>query len=201
MFEVGKILITDELLQAPFACNLGACLGGCCVQGDSGAPLEEDERQRLEEALPHVRKDLRPQALETITQRGVWEETTPGQYATTCVDDAECVFVIYEGPVAKCALQKAHQEGCIDFPKPISCHLYPLRIETYGEQEVVNYENIPLCDPGRKRGCRTDVQLADFLREPLIRKYGSSWYASFRQTLQARCEALGLKPASEPQRD
>ena len=201
MFEVGKILITDELLDAPFACNLGACHGGCCVQGDAGAPLEGEERKRLEEALPRVAKDLRPEALDVITQRGVWEETAPGQYATTCVDDAECVFVIYEGPVAKCALQKAHQEGRVDFPKPISCHLYPIRIETYGAQEVLNYEQLPLCDPARKRGCRADVQLADFLCEPLTRKYGPSWYATFRQTLQARREALGHSAAPQPQRD
>ena len=201
MFEVGHVLVTDELLDAPFACNLSACLGGCCVQGDSGAPLEDEERQRLEEALPRVWKDLRPRALETIAQHGVWEETEPSRYATTCVDDAECVFVIYEGPVAKCALQKAHQEGRIDFPKPISCHLYPVRIKTYGSQEVINYEKIPLCDPARKHGCRTDVQLADFLREPLTRKYGPSWYETFRQTLQARRKALGRGAAPQPQRD
>lgn len=198
MFAIDNILVTDELLDAPFACNLGACLGGCCVQGDAGAPLEEEERRQLEEALPRVRKYLRPEALEIITQHGVWEETEPGRYATTCVDDAECVFVIYDGPVAKCALQKAHLEGRLDFPKPISCHLYPVRVETYGSQEVINYEKIPLCDPGRKHGCRTDVQLADVLREPLTRKYGPSWYETFRQTLQARREALERTSGPQP---
>ena len=198
MFAVDHVLVTDELLDAPFACHLGSCLGGCCVQGDSGAPLEEDERQRLERALPRVQKDLRPEALAVITQKGVWEETEPGRYATTCVDDAECVFVTYDGPVAKCALQKAHQEGRIDFPKPISCHLYPLRIETYDTCEVINYEKIPMCDPGRKHGCRTDVQLADFLREPLTRRYGAEWYEAFRQTLQARRQALGRETPARP---
>ena len=198
MFAVDHVLVTDELLDAPFACHLGSCLGGCCVQGDSGAPLEEDERQRLEEALPRVRKDLRPEALDVITRKGVWEETEPGRYATTCVEDAECVFVIYDGPVAKCALQKAHQEGRIDFPKPISCHLYPVRIETYDTCEVVNYEKIPMCDPARKHGCRTDVQLADFLCEPLTRRYGAEWYKAFRQTLQARRQALGRDTPARP---
>jgi hypothetical protein len=147
MFAVENILISDDVLDAPFACNLGACLGGCCVQGDSGAPLEPEERAVLEQAVPKVRKHLRPEAREVIEERGVWEEIAPGRYATTCVGQAECVFVTYEGPVAKCALQKAHREGQLDFPKPISCHLYPIRAQQHGDYEILNYEQIPLCDP------------------------------------------------------
>ncbi len=186
MFVVDDILISDALLDAPFTCNLGACLGGCCVQGEAGAPLEPEERERLEAALPRVRKYLRPEALAVIEERGVWEEDEPGKFATPCIDGAECVFVRYEGPVAKCALQKAYHEGRIDFPKPISCHLYPIRIEQLGGFEALNYEQIDLCAPGRALGQRNGLQLVDFLQEPLERKYGPEWFATFRATWQAR---------------
>ncbi len=194
MFAVDKILVSDELLDAPFSCNLGICLGGCCVQGDSGAPLEPEEREELERVLPRVRKYLRPEALQVIEKQGVWEEVEPGRYAVPCVNNAECVFVTYEGPAAKCAIQKAYYEGRIDFPKPISCHLYPLRIERYGEYEALNYEQIPLCNPARTDGCRKDIQLADFLREPLVRKYGEAWYREFRNVCKARRELLRREP-------
>lgn len=192
MFAVDNILVSDDFLEARFACNLGACLGACCVQGDSGAPVEADERQRLEEVLPIVRKDLRPEALEVIEEKGVWEEVAPKKYATTCVGSAECVFVTYDGPVAKCAIQKAFQEGKTDFEKPISCHLYPIRISDHGEMEALNYEQIGICRPGRRNGARNGILLVDFLEEPLTRKYGPDWYARFRKTIDERREILGV---------
>lgn len=190
MFAVDDILISDAVLDAPFTCNLGACLGGCCVHGDSGAPLEPEERAELEAALPRVRKHLRPEALAVIEERGVWEETEPGHYATTCVDGRECVFVTYEGPVAKCALQKAHQAGKLPSPKPISCHLFPLRAERVGGFEVLNYEQIDLCTPARALGRRTGLELVDFLRAPLTRKYGANWYGRFRDAWAERRDLL-----------
>ncbi len=190
MFAVDHILISDDVLGASFACNLGACLGGCCVQGDAGAPLEPDERAQLEAVLPRVRKYLTPEALDVIARDGVWEELAPDDYATTCVGGAACVFVTYEGAVAKCAIQKAYAEGRVDFPKPVSCHLFPLRAQRYGDYEVLNYEQIGLCDPARKQGDRHGVSLVDFLREPLVRKYGEAWYQKFRQTCAERRAVL-----------
>jgi hypothetical protein len=192
MFAVGNILVSDELLDAPFACNLGACLGGCCVQGDAGAPLDSEERADLEAVLPVVRKYLRPEALAVIAEKGAWEETAPGHFSTTCVERAECVFVTYDGPVAKCAIQKAYREGQIDYEKPVSCHLYPIRIETVGDYDTINYERIDLCAPGVKFGRKAGIQLADVLREPLIRKYGEAWYDEFKRVLEARREAVGV---------
>ncbi len=186
MFVVDDILVSDELLDASFACNLGACRGACCVHGDSGAPLEPEERAELERRLPRVRKHLRPEALKVIEKQGVWEEVGPERYATTCVGGAECVFVTYEGPVAVCALQKAHAGGRIDFPKPISCHLYPIRVEKIGGMDALNYEQIDLCRAARTCGVRKGVALADFLREPLIRKYGAAWYNTFQEIRAAR---------------
>ena len=190
MFAVDHILVSDDVLDAPFCCNLSACLGGCCVHGESGAPLEPGEREELEKVLPAVRKYLRPEAVKVIEEEGVWEELSGGHYATTCVGGAECVFVTYDGPVAKCAIQRAYDEGDIDFPKPISCHLFPVRVENYGETDVINYEQVGLCSAARKAGRRQGLQLSDFLRAPLIRKYGESWYMKFRDACDARREAL-----------
>ena len=190
MFVVDDILISDRVANAPFACHLGACLGGCCVQGDSGAPLEPDERAELERVLPKVRKYLRAEALEVIENEGVWEERGKGDYVTTCVEGRECVFVTYEGPVARCAIQKAYMEGKVDFPKPISCHLYPLRIERYGEVTALNYEEIPLCDPGRASGCSQGIQLSDFLREPLVRRFGEHWFQRFKLACSERRDVV-----------
>lgn len=196
MFVVDHVLVSDDLLDAPFTCNLGACHGACCVHGDSGAPLEPDERAELEAVLPKVRKHLRPEALDVIEREGVWEVTSDGDYATTCVNSRECVFVVYEGPVAKCAIQKAYQAGRVSFEKPISCHLFPVRIENYGEYDVLNYEQIDVCAPGRAYGCRTELQLVDFLRTPLERKYGAAWYQQLQATRQARREALDFSSES-----
>jgi len=190
MFAVDDILISDAVLDAPFTCHLGRCLGGCCVHGDRGAPLEAGERAELERALPVVARDLRPEALDVIERDGVWVEEEPGEYATSCVNGRECVFVVYEGKVAKCALQNAYHAGRLDFEKPISCHLFPIRVEEIAGTEVLNYEQIDLCTPAVARGRRHGVQLYDFLRAPLTRKYGSDWYEAFRTACIERAAVL-----------
>ncbi len=198
MFAIDDVLVSDALLDAPFACHLSRCLGGCCVHGDRGAPLEPDERAELERALPAVARDLRPEALEVIDEEGAWVEEEPGRYGTACVGGRECVFVVYDGdprrPVAKCALQQAHRAGRIDFEKPLSCHLFPVRIETVGETDLLNYERIGLCSPAIQRGRRHATQLYDFLREPLTRKYGAAWYEQFRAACVERAAVVLARP-------
>ena len=192
MFVVDDILVSDELVDAPFSCHLAACLGGCCVQGEAGAPLEPEERAGLDRVLPAVRKYLRPEALAVIDAQGVWEASAPDHYVTTCVDGAECVFVTYDGPVAKCAIQQAYRAGEVDFEKPISCHLFPLRVHRYGDVETLNYEQIDLCDPACTLGTRTGTQLVDFLEGPLVRKYGTAWYEALRAVCAERRTAQVL---------
>lgn len=190
MFAVDDILISDAVLDAPFTCHLGACKGACCVHGDSGAPLEDHERAELEAALPAVERDLRPEALAVIAEQGPWTEEAPGEFATSCVDGRECVFVVYRKGVALCALQQAYHEGRLAFEKPISCHLYPIRVEHYGGQTVLNYEQIDLCRPAIPHGRRLGVVLHDFLRVPLSRAFGARWYERFRAACIERAAAL-----------
>ncbi len=186
MFFVDDVLIAEDVAHAQFACCLGACHGACCVKGTAGAPLDAAERGALRRALPAVRARLRPEARAVIEEKGAWEETAPGQLSVTCTADGACVFATYDGPMAKCALQAAHAEGQTRFPKPISCHLYPLRAERHGRQKVLRYEEIGLCAPARREGQKSGTSLSEFLRAPLIRKYGAAWYEKFRAACAAR---------------
>ena len=191
MFVVDDVLISDDVVQAAFSCNLTACRGACCVQGASGAPLEKSEVSQIESVLDAVRDRLRPEARDVIEKEGVWEELSPGYYATTCVGNAECVFVRYDGPVAKCSIQEAYFEGKVSFEKPISCHLYPIRTKQLGEFEALNYEQIDICAPGRVHGTEMGVGLAEMLERPLTRKYGEDWYAQFLLMVRERRKVIG----------
>lgn len=186
MIVIDNILISDDLIDAPFSCNLGACHGACCVKGDSGAPLDEDEIPALEAALKVVEHRLRPEARKVIDEVGVWEKTSTREYAVTCVGNSECVFVTYEGPIAKCAIEQAHEEGKSTFRKPISCHLYPVRIDDLGDFDALNYEQIEMCKSGVRCGTRNSIQLTDFLEDALTRKYGRKWVKNLKENVEHR---------------
>ena len=196
MFVVDDILVSDEVATAFFLCNIGACRGACCVQGDSGAPLDPSELSTLDEVVPVTRKYLGRDALEIIDSSGPWEDRGNGKFATRCSDGGECVFVTYEGDVAKCAIQKAYEKGRTSFLKPMSCHLFPIRVENYGTYEVINYEWAAICDPARVGGRRSETYLTEFLREPLVRKYGQEWYEKLLESCSERRSALRRNPNS-----
>lgn len=185
MFVIGEVKIDEEIADARFACDLTACQGACCtLPGGRGAPLREDEVARLESALPSVRKYLSPEHLELIARRGV-AEGGDGDRTTTCIDDRACVFVFYEEGIARCSIEKSFLAGEIDWRKPFSCHLFPLR-RSSGVSERMRYERIPECDPALRQGRRKDIALHDFLREALIRTYGDQWYQDFRKECRRR---------------
>lgn len=196
MFAVDHVLVSDDLLDAPFACHLGSCLGGCCVHGDRGAPITPDERAALDAAFEVVRDKLPADARAEIARTGTWEGNDREGYHTATVGGGACVFVVTEHGVAKCAIQAAYWAGKLDWEKPLSCHLYPIRVERYGEGDdavdVLNYETIDLCRPAVPHGRRTATQLADFLERPLTRAYGEDWFARFRDTLDRRRDDLGI---------
>ena len=207
VFAVDHVLISDDLLEAPFACDLAACHGACCVQGSAGAPLLESEIADMVAVYPVVAQMLTPAARRVVAARGVWEEMAPGHFNTSCVEErghsGACVFVTYERgaggrSVALCAIEKAGRAGKTAIEKPISCHLYPIRVERYDELEVLNYEQIPLCEGGRRCGTRARVELADFLAAPLTRAYGAEWVARFHAAIAARRADLGMPPRPDP---
>jgi hypothetical protein len=178
MFVIGEAVIDDAVAQASFCCDVGTCKGACCcIEGGRGAPLEDDEVFEIEKAYPVVKQYLGKQSITAVETSGMYEGA-PGDFATMCIDEGPCVFAYFEDGSARCSFEKAFEEGKIDWRKPISCHLFPVRIRGFGK-DVIRYEMIEECDAGRKQGAATKVMLHDFLREPLTRKYGEEWYNRF----------------------
>lgn len=178
MTIIGEARIEERVMSEHFACDVMRCRGACCtLPGRRGAPLEDEEVAEIECALPAIRKHL-PALHQNIIASSGWLEGSAGDYTTSCVGDRDCVFVFYEGGVAKCAFERAYIDGDSDWRKPISCHLFPVRIGRM-DGEFLRYEEIEQCDPALERGRAERIPLYEFLKEPLVRKYGGSWYASF----------------------
>ena len=177
MLQIEDTIISLDVLEEMFCCNLTACKGICCVEGESGAPLEEEEIARLEEVLPKIWDDLSPEAQEIIRQQGVAYIDEEGEYVTSIVNGKDCVFTCYtENRTCICAIEKAFREGKTSFYKPISCHLYPIRVARYKEFKAVNYHQWSVCRPAVFQGREKHIKVYEFLKEPLIRKFGKEWY-------------------------
>ncbi|NMA73924.1 MAG: DUF3109 family protein [Bacteroidales bacterium] len=176
MIEIGNVIVTIDLFKECFMCELSHCKGICCVEGDAGAPVEEEVEQ-LKEVLPIVWNDLSESAKELINREGVVYSDVDGDLVTSIVNGKDCVFTCYdENGICYCAIEKAYREGKTSFYKPISCHLYPIRIQRSGSYELINYHRWPICQGAVKKGRQKKIPLYQFLKEPLIRKYGEAWY-------------------------
>jgi len=177
MLQIQDTIISLDVVEECFICDLSFCKGICCVEGESGAPVEEDEVARLEEVLPVVWDDLSPEAQEVIKAQGVVYVDEDGEFVTSIVNGEDCVFTCYdENGYCKCAIEKAYREGKTDFYKPISCHLYPIRVAQYKEFRAVNYHRWNVCQAAKELGKKNKVRVYQFLKEPLIRKFGEDWY-------------------------
>ncbi|HFX17573.1 MAG TPA: DUF3109 family protein [Flavobacteriales bacterium] len=177
MFQVGKTIITDDLFEKEFVCNLNTCKGICCVEGDSGAPLLEEEKAILEQIFPIVKAYLTPQGIEAIEKHGKYVIDKDGDLTTPLINERECAYVTQtEDGTYLCGIEKAYHDKKIDWPKPISCHLYPIRVKDYPEFQAVNYNQWDICEPACELGKQLQVPLYKFLKEPLIRKFGEDWY-------------------------
>lgn len=178
MIAIDNTLISEDLLDKKFVCDLNACKGACCVLGDSGAPLDKDELPILEKILDKVKPYMVKKGIKAIEKKGPYVIDSDGDYTTTLVSEgAECAFVYFdETQIAKCAIEKAYYEGKIDWKKPISCHLYPVRISKHKNYDAVNYSKWDICKPACDCGAKLDVPVYKFLKEPLIRKYGKEWF-------------------------
>jgi len=178
MLQIDDTLISFDLIERCFLCDLSQCKGACCIEGDSGAPLESRELQILKRILPEVWDDLSPAAQEVIRRQGVAYIDVSGDTVTSLVDGKDCVFTYYDkNGVCSCAIEKAYHAGKIDFYKPISCHLYPVRIRHYETFSAVNLDRWNVCKPAELLGKKEGVRAYQFLKGPLIRKYGEEWYS------------------------
>jgi hypothetical protein len=176
MIIIDNIIVSDDIREASFCCDLAKCHGACCVEGDAGAPLEEEEISMLEDYIDEIKPFMREECIETVEKTGVFDYDAAGEYVTPLLNDNECVFVYFENNIVKCAIEKAYEEGAIKFQKPVSCHLYPIRISKKKNFEAVNYHQWNICRPAIKNGTIIGLKLYQFLKDPLIRKYGEEWY-------------------------
>ncbi len=176
MIVIDDKIVSDNVVNIEFSCDLAACHGDCCIEGDEGAPLEEEEIGILEDALDEIAPYMRAEGLKVVDDTGVFDYGAEGDYVTPLVNGNECAFVYFENDISFCAIEKAFREGKIDFIKPISCHLYPIRITEYADFIAVNYHEWPICSTALKHGKQKGIPVYKSLEEPLIRKYGEEWY-------------------------
>jgi hypothetical protein len=178
MFQIEPALVSLDLVEKKFICNLTVCKGGCCVEGSSGAPLSEEESLIIEKVYPIVKKRLTTEGIETIEKKGSWITDKDGDRVTPLMPSGPCAYTITDdNGCARCAIEIAWKDGEIDFQKPVSCHLYPVRITKYEGYDAVNYEAIEICKAALVKGERLGVPMYKFLKEALIRKYSVEWYA------------------------
>lgn len=183
MIEVDSVWINSNVISSKFCCNLEKCKGiCCCLEGGKGAPVDESEIKKMEEIYPVIKNEMNPRSISIIEKNGIYEKED-GEYYLNCIDNKECIFVYYDKNIAKCILEKAFNEGKTDWKKPISCHLYPIRISNFGG-DVLRYSRISECLPGVKYGNEKNIYLIDFLKEPLERKYGINWYKKLKEKVE-----------------
>jgi hypothetical protein len=187
MIKIGEVLVSDDVVEKEFVCNLDKCKGACCVEGDFGAPLNEDELPILEEIYPIVKPYLTKDAIRVIEKLGTHTTDDDGDLCTPVIDGRECVYAIYDKQgILKCGIEQAYLDGKITWKKPISCHLYPIRITSKKNFEALNYNKWHICSPACVLGKELQVPVYKFLKEPLIRKYGGQWYSELEQAVEER---------------
>lgn len=177
MIVIDKTIVSDELLEEYFICDLLKCKGGCCVEGDLGAPLEESELEKLEKDYDKIVEYLTEDGKKEIRRQGKYILDEDGDFSTPTIGGKECAYAFYDQQgILKCGIEKAFQEGKTDFRKPVSCHLYPVRVSKYENYEAVNYDRWHICKPACAKGKKAEVPLYRFLKDSLIRKFGEEWY-------------------------
>lgn len=177
MIILDDTLLSDELFDISFACDLNACKGACCIEGDLGAPLELDELPVLEEIYDEVSAYMTPEGIKAVKEIGTHDIDPAGNPVTPLVENKQCAFVFFdEKGIAKCAIEKAWLDKKIDFQKPVSCHLYPVRISRYAKFDAVNYHCWQICDQALVNGKKLGIPLFRFLKDPLIRAYGEEYF-------------------------
>ncbi len=177
LIEIEDKVVSTQIFENKFVCDLNACKGACCVEGDAGAPLSFEEVSILEDELEAIKPYMRKEGIEAVEKQGVFYMDQDNEPVTTLVNDSECAFVFFdEKGITKCAVEQAHREGKTDFKKPISCHLYPIRVKQFNDFKALNYDKWSICAPACACGDQLDVPVFKFLKEPLIRAFGEAFF-------------------------
>ena len=194
---MGDVLVSPDIITETFCCDLDACKGACCVEGEAGAPVDLDEIAAIEDSLDAMWPQMSAGAQAVVDRQGVAYGDPEGDLVTSIVDGRDCVFTCHEGGCCLCLLEKAYRAGLTEFCKPVSCALYPIREKRLGNGLVgLNYHKWSVCAPARSKGAELGLRVYEFLKEPLVRRFGQAWYdelAAVAAELRKRWD--GLQPA------
>jgi len=177
MFIIGNTIVSEAIIEQNFVCNIEKCKGACCIEGDQGAPIDAEDIEKINEHMLAIKPYMSEKGKKLLADKGFYEIDPDGDKVTTCLPTGECVFVVYENGNLACAIQRANAEKNFDYPKPISCHLYPIRVSNFKQYDALGYHEWQLCSPACTLGNQLKVQVYKFLEEPLVRKYGRDWWA------------------------
>lgn len=182
MLQIKDTLLSDNVIEKHFVCNIEKCKGACCIHGDSGAPLTEEEKEYLNENINNIIPFLRKEGIDAVTEKGVSYIDSDHDLVTTLINGNECAFtVISDNGIVACGIEKAFEAGKSELQKPVSCHLYPIRVKHFTQVTGVNYDEWDICKSALKNGKKTKTPLYKFLKIPLIRKFGKEWYEELEQ--------------------
>ncbi len=176
MISLDNTLLSDDIRDVHFCCDLPRCKGACCVEGDAGAPLEEEEISLLEDHIDDILPFMTEEGVTEVKNLGVFDYDAEGRFVTPLIRGGACVYVYFDQGITRCAIEKAFIEKKIPFQKPVSCHLYPIRVKSTPEGDLLNYHKWPICRKALEKGHQEKMPLYRFLEGALIRKYGRSWY-------------------------
>jgi len=182
MIVFENTIISDDIVTEKFVCDLSQCKGACCIQGDTGAPLLEEELSVLDDIFEDIKAYLTEESITTIEQQGKYFIDVQGEYVTALIDGKQCAYVVTDdNGIAHCAIEKAFNDGVINFRKPISCYLYPIRVTKYNDYDAINYHQWDICKEARCLGKKLDVSVLHFLKEPIIQRFGKEMYEVLTQ--------------------
>ena len=194
MIQIGEKIVSRELFEMHFICHLEKCEGNCCVFGDAGAPLEDTEAELLSGNLKKILPFLRAEGKRAVKEQSAWVIDMEGDKVTPLVGREECAFAVFEDGIARCAIEQAYDEGAISFRKPVSCHLYPIRVTKLKQGIALNYHQWSICEPARILGKKEGVPVFRFLKDPLIRVYGKEFYQEleivYRELIEKKSTTL-----------
>ena len=184
MVQIQDTIVSLDVITKEFCCDLKKCHGACCVEGDAGAPVTVDEIAQIEELLPIIKDMLSPEAINAIEEKGIAYPDPEGELVTQIVNGKDCVFTCYdENGCCFCAIEKAYREGKVKFMKPVSCHLYPIRVKKIGPYWGLNYDRWDVCQAAVIKGHREHIPVYKCLKEPLLRRFGQDWYDELELTV------------------
>lgn len=176
MIQIEDKLVSMELFEEEFHCHLEKCFGNCCVHGDSGAPLSDEEAETLEKIYPRVRAQLSEEGRKAIDRQGPWVTDSDGDKVTPLIGGKECAYAWFKNGIALCGIERSYELGKVRFRKPLSCHLYPIRVSKVGEYTAINHHRWGICEPARVLGKRKGLPVFRFLKDSIIRTWGEGFY-------------------------